>query len=370
MQLYDYIDKLKLEEQLAQKMVKAQTHPSLPLTILNYTQVAQFTPGLWNEVTDRCRGLIYNHETGEIVARGFIKFWNYNDVRHAETIPDNFPADVPEITRKVDGSLGVGFPDNGRLAIATRGSFESDQAKWATAWMKDKSFEWPAGYTPLFEIVYPENRIVVDYKGYEGLILLALINNETGEELSYWAADYIAGIHEIEHVARFEMSVSECTVEDDPDQEGYVASWSRVGAHPLRVKIKFETYVRLHKIMTGTSAIGIWETLRDGGCLDSLREGTPAEFRAWLTSVEKGLRQQYDDWKNQALTLFRRAPVGTSRKDFAEYAKAQGAYTPLLFALLDGKNLSPIIWKMVRPKGNSKPFACEEEEDHAPDSET
>ena len=365
MQLYDYIDKLKLEEQIAQRMVKAQKHPSRPLTVLNYTQVATFTPELWNDVTDRCRGLIYNHETEEIVARGFVKFWNYNDTRHPETIPENFPTDLPEITRKVDGSLGVGFPDNGRLAIATRGSFESDQAKGATAWMKDKPFDWPKGYTPLFEIVYPENRIVVDYKGYEGLILLALVNNETGEELSYWATDYIAGIHKIEHVARFDKAVEACRVEDDPDQEGYVATWHKLGTHPVRVKIKFETYCRLHKIMTGTSAIGIWEVLRDGGCLDSLREGTPAEFRSWLTSVETNLRQQYDDWTSHAKLLFDRAPAGASRKDFAEYAKSQERYTPLLFALLDGKNPAPIVWKMIRPKGNVRPFVSEGEEDYA-----
>jgi RNA ligase len=368
MQLCDYIDLAKLEEQIAQKMVKAQTHPRLPLTILNYTQVAQFTPELWNEVTDRCRGLIYNNETGEIVARGFVKFWNYNDSRHPETIPENFPAEVPEITRKIDGSLGVGFPDNGRLAIATRGSFDSDQARWATAWMKDKPFPWPDGYTPLFEIVYPENRIVVDYKGYEGLVLLALVDNETGEEAPYWRTAQVAADHQIDHVPNFDKSVSDCTAEDDPDQEGYVASWPRPGKHPLRVKIKFETYCRLHKIMTGTSAIGIWELLRDGGCSDSLRDGTPVEFRTWLTSVELDLRRQYNDWNDHAMLLFYRAPRGASRKDFAEYAKLQGRYTPLLFALLDGKRLGPIIWKMIRPKGNIRPFVREEEDD-APDQQ-
>jgi hypothetical protein len=41
------------------------------------------------------------------------------------------------------------------------------------------------GFTYLFEIIYPENRIVVDYNGEERLVLLGIINTETGEELQH-----------------------------------------------------------------------------------------------------------------------------------------------------------------------------------------
>ncbi len=34
--------------------------------------------------------------------------------------------------------------------------------------------------TYLFEIIYPENRIVIDYGDSDDLILLSIINNETG----------------------------------------------------------------------------------------------------------------------------------------------------------------------------------------------
>ena len=76
MQLFDYVDREKLMQQIADGMVKEQVHPSLPLRILNYTPKAQFTPEAWNEVTDKCRGLIFDSQTGEIVARPFSKFWN------------------------------------------------------------------------------------------------------------------------------------------------------------------------------------------------------------------------------------------------------------------------------------------------------
>ena len=44
MQLFDYVDREKLMQQIADGMVKEQVHPSLPLRILNYTQKAQFSP--------------------------------------------------------------------------------------------------------------------------------------------------------------------------------------------------------------------------------------------------------------------------------------------------------------------------------------
>ena len=44
------------------------------------------------------------------------------------------------------------------------------------------------------------------------------------------------------------------------------------------------------------------------------------------------------------------------RKQFALYAVAKPPLTPVLFAMLDGKDYAPIIWKMVRPRGDEKTF--------------
>ena len=121
MKLFDYVDREKLMKQIADGMVKENAHPSLPLRILNYTPKAQFNPESWNEVTDKCRGLIFNSATGDIVARPFVKFWNYGDLRHPETMPEGFPANVPSITRKFDGSLRVLYRYDGKWAVATRG---------------------------------------------------------------------------------------------------------------------------------------------------------------------------------------------------------------------------------------------------------
>ena len=41
--------------------------------------------------------------------------------------------------------------------------------------------------------------------------------------------------------------------------------------------------------------------------------------------------------------------VGGDRKNFANVAK-QYKYSSLLFGMLDGKDVSPIIWKIVKPE--------------------
>lgn len=62
-------------------LLRCQTHPTLPLTIWNYTEKVQYEK-LWDEVTLACRGLVTMDETGEVVARPFKKFFNMEEGMH------------------------------------------------------------------------------------------------------------------------------------------------------------------------------------------------------------------------------------------------------------------------------------------------
>ncbi len=139
------------------------------LLLFNYTDRAQWA-GRWNPFERMSRGLILNHVTGEIVARPFDKFHNWGERGMTTDAP------IVSVAEKVDGSLGVSRRDEwGNILISTRGSFDSDQAIWATCWL-NRNYPpallslWPAECTFLFEIVYPENRIVIDYSGWSGLV--------------------------------------------------------------------------------------------------------------------------------------------------------------------------------------------------------
>ena len=58
----------------------SQKHPSLPLTIWNYSDKVQYE-GLWDETLLQCRGLVTDDE-GNVVARPFKKFFNMEEGKH------------------------------------------------------------------------------------------------------------------------------------------------------------------------------------------------------------------------------------------------------------------------------------------------
>ena len=171
----------ELTKLIEQRYINVQKHPTADLFIYNYTQNAQYE-AFWNEYTLMCRGLILD-AVGNIVARPFPKFFNWEELP-SNQIP-NEPFDVYE---KMDGSLGILYWIDDEPFIATRGSFVSEQALWASEFLhqnfKKEYQKLNKKHTYLFEIIYPENRIVVNYNNRQDLVLLAVIDNATGQDMA------------------------------------------------------------------------------------------------------------------------------------------------------------------------------------------
>jgi RNA ligase len=362
MKLYELFTAEELQAQIDSAMVKRTPDPTGQLAILNYTKRAQYTPELWNRVTDQCRGLIVDADEN-IVARPFEKFWNLDDPRHPETLIANLPSSIPLITRKMDGSLGIGYRLDGRWRVATRGSFTSDQAIWASDWLAQHAPDgWPDGWTPLFEIVYAENQIVVRYDA-SGLVLLSLVEIATGEELPYNELQALGERNRVPVVEAFDRPLAECAAEDIPNEEGYVAAWPRPGTTPLRAKIKYANYVRLHRLLTQTNAVTVWEMLRDGLDVAELTVDVPAEFRAWIDAMQRRFLREFaaiQDAAKAAMDSYtggRDATDPEQKKAFALWVNGEHkALAPILFSLINSKEYAPVIWKSIRPRGDEPPF--------------
>src|SRR5690606_18274092 len=118
-----------------------------------------------------------------IKARPFRKFFNYGEMPM-----ESMPAGLPMVYETIDGSLGILYWIDNTPFLATRGRFTSEQAAMGTKmlhdFLKKNPFQFKEGHTYLFEIIYPQNRIVVDYHKDSRLILLGIINNETSEEIN------------------------------------------------------------------------------------------------------------------------------------------------------------------------------------------
>lgn len=338
----------KIPEYIENGLITERQHPENPsIKIYNYTPETQYSRK-WDEVTRACRGLVVDTDTKQILARPFEKFHNYQElIQSGMPIPDE-PAVVAE---KMDGSLGILININGRPWIATRGSFMSEQAMWATNWWRENVGDEPwgeEGVTYLFEILYNENRIVVNYD-FEGLVHLASIETATGKTVSVYPD---ASFTKIRSVAKFDMESKEdlaiLAEMDKPNSEGFVVFFPKAN---MRMKIKFPEYVRLHKICTGLSEIGIWEAMRDGK-VDGLLKDVPDEFYKWFEEVRDRIQDEYLSIQEIALDQFEAIVLGSpqSRREWANKIKDM-EQPGIGFSMLDGKDYSQAIWKMVRPHG-------------------
>lgn len=146
-----------LNKYIEEGWVISQKHPTLPLTIYNYSQETQYA-GKWDEITLMCRGLVLDNE-GNIVARPFKKFFNWEEIMHA--VPAAQLDQDFEVFDKMDGSLGIGFWYNNEFLIATRGSFTSDQARKAEE-IRLRKYDFrhlSEDLTYLFEIIYGNSEL-------------------------------------------------------------------------------------------------------------------------------------------------------------------------------------------------------------------
>src|SRR5579859_6447299 len=200
------------------------------LLIFNYTEQAQYKAE-WNFFERVSRGLIINARTGEVVARPFDKFYNWLEGGRRSS------GHIVTVTEKLDGSLGTFFRTPHGHRIATRGSFTSTQAGWATRFLNanfDLS-DLPPELTLLFEIIYPDNRIIVNYEERQDLVLLAARNRFTGDYLPFFPEVYNLAEHygfSLPRLYQFNnlTQILEKTGSLDASEEGYVVEFSD-GSH-------------------------------------------------------------------------------------------------------------------------------------------
>jgi RNA ligase len=346
--------------------VTARRHPSLPLTIYNYSPAVQYSQR-WDEITLTCRGLILDDDFN-IIARPWRKFFNLGQV----DLPIQL-TDPVEVMDKADGSLGILYPDGDGYAVATRGSFTSDQAIHASKVWKEKydGLHPMGGVTPLFEIIYPENRIVLNYDGMDDLILLGAVTNDGYYQGPQHAKSqffmYVDGVMTFTEwpgpvVEVFNYAnISEALAHTDrPNAEGYV-----IRSHNFLVKLKQPDYLDLHRIVTNLTPKTVWERLRDGRTVADICGDMPDEFHSMVRGYADPILKRYEERAQEIMDGFWEArgrvvaksshtPEAIPRAEFAKVFskhKDSGYY----FAMLDGKTdrVMTNLWNELKPKETS-----------------
>ncbi len=309
------------------------------LLIFNYNTMAQYD-GRWTYFERVSRGLIINFKTGEIVARPFDKFYNWlQGGRRAS-------GHIVSVTEKLDGSIGILYRHQGDYHIATRGSFESEQALWATNFLNGYFTldSLPDELTLIFEIIYPENRVVVDYGKREDLVLLAARNRFTGAYLPFFPDLYDLAERygfTLPHVYAFN-DINEILVktgEIDADEEGYVVEFS----DGSRFKFKGDRYLELHRMIHALTFKNVLKAMQAGRIaqvLEPIPDEFLAEARVWISEIENTLSRI----KTEVSEAFSLAPKA-SRKEFALWVNENYPHlATYLFIMMDGRDIEPQIY--------------------------
>ena len=336
------------------------------LILFNYTQACTFQRA-WTPDAIRSRGTIYDKATGEIVAKAFPKFFNLgeNERSQAENLPFDQPFDVYE---KMDGSLGNVYPvteADGKPGwrVATRGSFQSVQSVEATNILQNYDTQMiPEGVSLMVEIIYPENRIQVQYGDRRELVLLGGYDNSTpGQpELTWDELDELAGLIGMPLCRRLPSTDLTTLLEKqktgkwDKD-EGWVCKL----ANGTRIKIKTEEYMRIAKVKMNLGPLVLWERILESKIWEFM-VALPEELRPEAETMLAGLTEQIDS----LLAVIDASEVelnlnGIDRNDktqrkvvaLAIQKKPEWQHGPL-FQLFQGKREEAykLVVKMVRPK--------------------
>lgn len=326
----DHVNIDLVNKYLEEGWIKKQKHPDYDIFVLNYTYNTEFE-SKWDEVTNNCRGLVID-EHGTIVARAFPKF--HNQSHHPIEITDNML-----VMEKLDGSLILVFKYNSEWITMTKGSFISVQAEWAKELLKDMELDnyIGEGNTAAFELIHPENRIVVDYKDRKELVFLGEFYN--GKRLSYSTCQWHFTLPKI---YPFE-SVMDLYYTGKENFEGYVI----VNSDGIYSKVKLAEYMRLHRIVTNTTSYDIWEHMKIGGNFEEILERVPDEFLEFVHSTREKIKNDFDQKLKEINDEFKELVYP---KEFA-LKVMDNPNKHLLFKRLNSysKEFEEFIWDSVKP---------------------
>lgn len=229
-------------------------------TVVNY--VVALEDSFDDPIRRECRGVIF-YPSGKIMSRPYHKFFNLgekNESRPAKLDMGSTTSDVL-IMDKLDGSMirPVYLQDGGFAGpfwrLGTKMGI-TDVADQADKWVRSQynfhgyrdfiDFCGRIGWTPLFEWCSRQQRIVVDYEE-DSLVLTAIRKNDTGEYLSREYLEQVQNLYDIPIVKMWDRRWL-CKLQDlmkfRQDIEGWVVAWP----NGLRVKMKVDWYVTLHKV--------------------------------------------------------------------------------------------------------------------------
>lgn len=289
----------KLEEYMREAegpMLNKTVSPDGRYVKFKYTEHCTYSMG-WDEVTLHARGTVFRVSDGKCVLRPWDKFFNYSELFDAAGNPTTLHAilsGIPDMrpegeldgeftaTEKFDGSLCIAGMVDGELLCTSSGSFTAWQAGWAREWLLANNVDkcMLDGVTYLFEIIADNDVHPIRYD-FEGLVLLGMIETDTGMEYEYSRLEDFAEATRIKvtPVTRFAglSQVMDYVLALPKTKEGMVVTYPS----GFKMKLKGPEFLKIQKVFHSLSEKSLLDSFDcyTGDFPADIREVVPEEFK-------------------------------------------------------------------------------------------
>jgi len=362
-----------LNDYIKKGLIRSNKHPKHDIFVLNYTKKTQYN-NHWDNITITCRGIVIDGQ-GNVIARSFNKFFNVEQ-HIVECLKHQSYGDISynkklDIYEKIDGSLGLLFYYNNEWILCSRGSFNNDIVdygwrnfeRYKTVKKHFKSLSPEFSY--VFEIVSPENKIIVDYHDKGENILLAVIRTDNGCEIPYKTmkemfynifiiVDKYGETLYPQNITDFNSIIKNLKDKNTPNREGFVV----VIGNEQRVKIKFDNYYELHRLKDKLSVKNIFEYVSNNDCElfdEYFQTSNNQQFKEnidYVVNTMNEFKSKFNDIERISLKVFYNLTLMNGILDRKEFAKEALNYnfSDVLFKLYDRTCYDKSIWKLIKPK--------------------
>lgn len=338
--LEDFISKNKDWKQKLVKekgLVISEKYPYVLITYRLHTPNLDFS----DPVSKMCRGIIYNEKTNKIVCYPFDKFFNFGEPYAAAL------GGKQKVLEKVDGSLIKFWIDEDELHISTNGGIDAYQAPVGDisfGSLVEKALKAmnitdldaikeelvKSNSCAMFELVGPENQVVVGYSENE-LFYLGSRRLDTYKEFSSdffkdlfpTPAEYDINFDSYQDLVDFGDHLIST---NDEIMEGFVV----VDENYHRVKVKTTEYFMQHYLRTNSLV-----TNTDRGrtrIIEAVLDGEIDELRSYkIPLVTDYAEKVYFSYLSIVNTI-KRVNLNLPKKEYVE--KVRELYRKELFPLL------------------------------------
>ena len=230
------------------KLIRVKLDENTPYAIFNYQINADF----FDPIVQEARGIIIDTEIVDVVCFPFKKFGNFG-----EPYVDTIDWTTARVQEKVDGSIVKLWFDkrNGVWVWSTNSCIHASEASTQSGrnfqsiinstpefkYLKSNEDTLNKNYTYIFELVSPDNQIVIRYSEAR-LCHLGTRDNVTGRELDIGIGINKPKEYPLHSLEACKKAVTELNKGDFPDAEGFVV----VDANWHRIKVKSPEYLVWH----------------------------------------------------------------------------------------------------------------------------